>query len=315
MRAVRARGVLVCGVNQDVAGFAFQDSRGIWRGFDVDFCRAVSAAVFGRADRVRFAPLSAAERFNALRDGRVDLLVRNTSVSFSRDAGAGLDFPAVTYYDGQGFLARRALNLTSATELNGARVCVQGRSTSEQALTEFAAQRGLELERVILPDAAAARAAYAAEQCDAYTADISLLASARSQLGDPNGHVILPEVISKEPLGPVVRDADPAWADLVRWTVHATVLAEELGITSDNVDGQREAAAPEARRLLGLVDGSGGPLGLKDSWAYDVVRQLGNYGEIFNRNLGAESALRLERGLNAPWTADPRGLMYAPPMR
>jgi general L-amino acid transport system substrate-binding protein len=307
---------VTCGVNEGLVGFSYRDNRGIWRGFDVDVCRAIAAAIFGSPDRVRFVPVSAAQRFELLRSGGVDVLARNTSLTFVRDAGEGLDFPAVTYFDGQGFLVRRSLALTSATELQGAQVCVQQGATAEANLADFARTRDVEVQPVRLPDAQAARDAYGRELCDAFTADISQLASARSLLSDPNGHVILPDVISKETLGPVVRQGDPQWTDIVRWTVLALVAAEEAGITAESVDRVDPASTePEVLRLLGLEGDLGRSLGLGDRWAADAIRAVGNYAEMFERNVGQESPLKLERGLNALWTAEPRGLMYAPAFR
>jgi general L-amino acid transport system substrate-binding protein len=269
-----------------------------------------------QGDRVAFTPLSAADRFTALRKGRVDLLARNTTLTFGRDAGLGLDYGGISYFDGQGFLVRRSLALTSASELSGARVCVQAGSTTELNLVDYFRGKQLEYEPVVLPTADEARGTYARESCDAFAGDISALASARSLLPDPNSHVILPDVISKEPLGPAVRQGDARWTDIVRWTLHVMVLAEELGITSRNVDTLRQTSTdPEVRRLLGLEGGLGRMLGLSDDWAYQIIKQVGNYGEVFDRNLGDDSPLKLGRGLNALWTADQPGLMYAPPLR
>jgi general L-amino acid transport system substrate-binding protein len=316
LRRVRARGVLNCGVNEGLVGFADPDARGVWRGFDADFCRAVAAAVLGDPERVRFVPVSSAERFAAVKAGRIDLLARNTTVTFQRDAELGLDYGGVSYYDGQGFMVRRSLVLTSATELGSARVCVQAASTTQMNLADYFRARGLEYEAVVLPNDEAVRAAYGREECDAYTADISTLASARALLSDPNAHVILADVISKEPLGPAVRQGDARWTDIVRWTLNVMVLAEELGVTSRNVDTLRQTSTdPEVRRLLGLEGGFGRMLGLNDDWAYQIVKRVGNYGEVFERNVGQDSPLELERGLNALWNAQAPGLMYAPPMR
>jgi general L-amino acid transport system substrate-binding protein len=316
LRAVRGRGRLNCGVNPGLAGFAYPDSRGVWSGFDVDFCRATAVAVLGDRDAVVFRPLDLEQRFNALRAGEVDVLWRNTSHTLSRDAAQGLEFAGVSYYDGQGFMVRRSLGLRGAAELGGARVCVQTGSTSEQNAAEYFAGRKMTVEVVPVATDAQARAAYQREACDAYTADISTLASARSVLNDPAAHVILPDVISKEPLGPVVRQGDNAWADVVAWTLNAMILAEELGVTSKNVEEMRETSTnPEIRRLLGVEGGHGRMLGLDDDWAYQVIRQVGNYGEVFQSNLGQDSPLRLQRGLNALWNAEPPGLMYAPPIR
>ena len=316
LKAVRARGVLLCGVNPGLAGFSYRDNRGEWRGFDVDFCRAVAAVALGSSEKVRFVPLDNAGRIAALKAGRVDLLVRNTSWTYSRDVGDAVEFAGVSYYDGQGFMAPRSLNLQSAQELGGAKVCVQGGSTSQLNLADFFRSRALNYTPVIVADETKAREVYQAEGCDAFSADVSTLASSRSLLNSPDAHVILPDVISKEPLSPVIRQGDPAWTDLVRWTLNALVLAEELNIYAANAEAmQRESANPEVRRLLGAEPGVGAPLGLDDHWAERAVRQVGNYGEIFDRNIGARSPLKLDRGLNARWDAAKPGLLYAPPLR
>lgn len=313
---VKRRGVLLCGVHPGLAGFSRQDNRGRWRGFDVDFCRATAAAVLGDAEKVRFVPLDPGERFDALRRGRVDVLWRNTSATFTRDVRDGLEFPGVNYYDGQGFLVPRALALASAAELAGARVCMQANSTSRLNAEDWFRTRGVRYEPVVLDDEAAARLAYGREQCDALTGDVSTLAAARSVMNNPADHVLLPEVISKEPLGPVVRQDDARWADIVRWVLNTTVLAEELGASRRNVEAlATETADPGLRRLLGVEPGYGSALGLDDRWALRVVAQVGNYGEIFDRNIGRGSPLGLERGLNALWNADRPGLMYALPLR
>lgn len=316
LQAVRRRGQLICGVHPGLPGFALRDARGAWRGFDVDVCRALAAAVFGDATKVAFVPVPAQDRFGALQKGEIDILSRNTSVTFARDAGLGLTFPAVTYYDGQGFLVPKALGLASAEELGGARICVQAGTASEGNLADFFRARGMSYRAVVAASEEEARRLYESEACDAFTADISALAASRSVMTNPGAHVILSNVISKEPLGPVVRQDDPAWADIVRWTVHALVLAEELGLSSRTVEQARETASdPETRRLLG-VEGDLGPLlGLPKDWAFQVIRQVGAYHEVFRRDLGADSPLRLDRGLNALWTAPKPGLMYAPPVR
>lgn len=316
LNAIRARGYVACGINPGLPGFAFPDVRGKWRGFDVDICHAVAAAVLGDSEKVRFTPIASETRFVDLKAGRVDLLARNTSMTYARDAGLGLSFPAITYYDGQGFLAPRALGLASAEELSGARICVQAGTASEGNLADFFKVRGLRYQAVLAPSESAARQTYESDGCDAFTADISALAGSRSALNNPGAHVILPDVISKEPLGPVVRQDDPAWADVVRWTVYALILGEELGLTSTTVEQARETASdPETRRLLGVEGDLGALLGLAPDWAYQVIRQVGAYHEVFQRDVGADSALRLERGLNALWKAPKPGLMYAPPMR
>lgn len=315
LSAIRSRGRLNCGVHPGLVGFSYTNNQGRWSGFDVDFCRATAAAVLGNPNAVRFVPLTNTERLEALTEGRVDVLWRNTSRTLSRD-GLGFDFPGVNYFDGQGFLVRRNLSLTSATELNGARVCVQAGSTSELNVADWFRTRSLDYTPVVVANEAEARTAYAREDCDALTADVSALAAARTTLSDPPAHVILPEVISREPLGPVVREGDDQWADIVGWTLNVLILGEALGVTEENVDQMAESSRdPEVRRLLGVDGHPGRPLGLEDSWARHAIAAGGNYGEIFDRNIGEGSALDLARGLNALWTAQPRGLMYAAPIR
>ena len=316
LNEVRKRGYVACGVNPGLPGFAYPDYRGVWRGFDVDICRAVAAAVLGDADKVRFTPISAQDRFSALQKGQIDLLSRNTSWSFSRDAGLGLDFAAITYFDGQGFLAPKALGLTSAQELSGARICVQAGTASQDNLSDYFRARGLTFKPVVVASEAEGRKLYERDGCDVFTADISALAGSRSALSNPGAHVILPDVISKEPLGPVVRQNDPVWADIVRWTVYATILGEELGLTSKTVEQARDTASdPQTRRLLGVEGDYGALLGLHRDWAFQVIRQVGAYHEIFRRDIGSDSSLKLDRGLNALWNAPKPGLLYAPPFR
>jgi general L-amino acid transport system substrate-binding protein len=316
LEAVRKRGYVACGVHAGLPGFALKDARGEWRGFDVDICRAVATATLGDPSKVRFTVIDAQDRFGGLQEGQLDLLSRNTSQTFARDAGLGLTFPVITYYDGQGFLAPRAMGLTSAEELNGARICVQEGTASAGNVEDYFRVRGMKYRAVMAGSEEQARQLYEAENCDVFTADISALAASRSLLGNPNGHVILPDVISKEPLGPVVRRDDPVWAEIVRWTVYAILLGEELGLSSRTVEQARETATdPETRRLLGVEGDLGALLGLKADWAFQVIRQVGAYHEVFRRDLGQDSALRLDRGLNALWNAPAPGLMYAPPMR
>lgn len=316
LTAVKARGVLRCGVNPELAGFSHRDAQGRWSGFDIDFCRALAAAVLGSPERVAFIPLTNDMRLAALKAGQVDLLSRNTSWTFSRDAGEGVDFAGVSYYDGQGFLAPRDLSLQSASELSGAKICVQSGSTSELNLRDWFKTRSINWMPVLAPTLERARADYEQGVCDVLSADISALASARATLADQTAHVLLPDVISKEPLGPVVRQGDPGWTDIVRWTLNVLILAEEAGITRESVDRQRKAAtAPEERRLLGADTGYGGMLGLDDAWAYRAIKAVGSYGEVFDRNLGKDSALKLERGQNALWSAVKPGLLYSPPLR
>ncbi|WP_293402388.1 amino acid ABC transporter substrate-binding protein [Phenylobacterium sp.] len=316
LAAVKARGWISCGVNPGLPGFAFADDRGGWRGFDVDICRAVAAAVLGDAKAVRFTPVDAPGRFEALRSGKIDILSRNTSWTLARDAGEGVDFAAITYFDGQGFLAPKALNLTSADELNGARICVQRGTASETNVEDYFKARGLKYTLVVTKSEAEARALYQAEGCDAFTADVSALASARSVMNSPNAHAILPTVISKEPLAVAVRQDDPVWTDIVRWTVYSLILAEEIGVSSKTAeDLAKNSIDPRVRRLLG-VEGDFGPLmGLRADFALQAIAQVGAYDEVFARNLGPQSALKLERGHNALWNAPKPGLLYAPPAR
>lgn len=316
LQTIKRRGRLNCGVHEGLVGFAYTDNRGEWRGFDVDFCRALAAAVLGDAEAVRFVPLTSSQRFDALRGGRVDVLWRATSWTLSREATEGVRFAGVNYYDGQGFLVRRALDLASAAELNGARICVQRATTSELNVADFFRARGIEYQPVVAANEEAARNAYAREDCDAFSADISALAAARTLLPNPEQHAILPEVISKEPLGPAVKRGDEAWTSIVRWTLNALILAEELGVTAANAEQlAEESRNPQIRRLLGVEGDFGTPMGLSRDWARNAIEATGNYGEIFNRNIGPDSSLDLTRGLNAQWNARPGGLIYALPVR
>ena len=272
--------------------------------------------MLGDVGKVRFLAVTAEDRFGALQRGEIDLLSRNTSWSYSRDAGLGLDFAAVTYFDGQGFMAPRALGLSSAQELGGARICVQAATATQDNLADYFRARGLKYRAVVAASEAEARRLYQSGACDAYTADISALAGSRSVLDNPGAHVILPDVISKEPLGPVVRQNDPVWADIVRWTVNVTILGEELGLGAKTVAQIRDTTSdPQVRRLLGVDGDYGALLGLKRDWAFQVIRQVGPYNEIFRRNVGEDSPLKLDRGLNALWNAPKPGLLYAPPLR
>jgi general L-amino acid transport system substrate-binding protein len=316
LAAIKRRGRLNCGVHEGLVGFAYTDNRGEWRGFDADFCRALAAAVLGNANAVRFVPLSSGQRFEGLRSGRVDVLWRSTSWTLSREAREGVRFAGVNYYDGQGFLVRRSLDLATAAELNGARVCVQHASTTELNVADWFRARALEYTPVIGANEEAARAAYAREDCDALSADISALAAARTTMSSPEQHVILPDVISKEPLGPAVKRGDEAWTSIVRWTLNALILAEELGVTSDNAGQMAEDSPnPAVRRLLGVEGETGPMLGLRKDWAKAAIEAEGNYGEIFSRNVGTDSSLDLARGLNAQWNGRPAGLIYALPIR
>lgn len=307
--AVRERGELRCGVNTSLAGFSQPSEQG-WSGLDVDVCRAVAAAMFGDAAKVRFVPLSAQQRFTALQSGEVDMLSRNSTWSLSRDTSLGLDFGPTTFYDGQGFMVPRELGVTTATDLDGATVCLQPGTTTELNLADFFAANQMEYSTVVIEDFDEVNKAFFAGRCDAYTTDISGLAVVRNKLAsNPDDWVILPEVISKEPLAPAVRHGDNEWGDIVKWSVFALLEAEELGISSENVDDV-DRSSPVVQRFLGDLPGLGKQLGVDDRWAYEIVRQVGNYDEIYRRNI---EPLGIERGLNRLWTEG--GLMYAPPFR
>jgi general L-amino acid transport system substrate-binding protein len=311
--AIKARGVVHCGVNTGVPGLSFPDSTGRWRGLDVDFCRGVAAALFGDAEKVKYVPLSSQTRFTALQSGEVDLLSRNTTWTLSRDMTLGINFATVTYYDGQGFMVPKKSGIKSARDLSGATVCVLPGSTTELNLADYFRSNRMELKPLVIDQLDQLTAAYFAGRCDAYTTDASQLAGIRSSLaGNPDDHLILPEIISKEPLGPAVRNGDDEWFDLVKWVVYATIEAEEKGVTSRNIDGMLKSEDPTIKRLLGVTPPAKGT-GLDDRWAYNVIKQVGNYGEIFERNLGKNTPLKLERGINDLWTKG--GLMYAMPFR
>lgn len=310
---IKARGVLHCGTGPGLAGFSLPSSSGEWIGFDVDFCRAIAAAIFGDPKAVKFTPLTAQERFTALQSGEVDVLSRNTTWTFSRDVNLGLEFAGVTYYDGQGFLVRKDLGVKAAGDLDGARICIDSGTTTELNLADYFRTHGLEFDSVIVKGADDARSNYDAESCDSYTTDVSGLASIRASLPDPENHIILDEVISKEPLGLIVRHGDSEWGDVVRWVRNAVILAEELGINSGNVEKMSASSNPEVRRLLGTEGDFGSQLGLEKEWAARTIRLVGNYGEIFERNVGKDTELGLERGLNALWNNG--GILFAPPMR
>jgi general L-amino acid transport system substrate-binding protein len=311
---VKAKGFLQCGINTGLAGFAFTDDAGGWDGFDVDYCRAVAAAIFGDREAVKFTPTTAKTRFTALASGEVDLLSRNTTWTYSRDADLKFTFVGVNYYDGQGFMTRKSLGVGSATELDGATVCIQTGTTTELNLAEFFRTNNISYEPVPVETNAEADQKYLSEACDAYTTDASGLAATRATFENPADHVILPEIISKEPLGPLVRHGDDQWADIARWVLNALLVAEEKGVTQANV---KEMAAssedPEVRRLLGVEENFGPMIGLGNDWAVHAIAAGGNYAEIFDRHLGPATPIALERGLNAQWTDG--GLMYSPPIR
>jgi general L-amino acid transport system substrate-binding protein len=313
LNTVKSRGVLNCGANGALAGFGLPDAQGRWTGLDVDFCKALAAAIFNDPNKVKFVPLTAKDRFTALQSNEVDVLARNTTWTSSRDTSLGLNFTAVNYYDGQGFIVRKALKVNSALELNDAAVCVQQGTTTELNLADYFRANKMKLKTVTFATSTEAVKAYDAGRCDAYTTDASGLAGERLRLANANDHVILPEIISKEPLGPVVRHGDDQWLDIVKWTHYAMVTAEELGVTRANVDDQMKSENPDVKRLLGSEGGHGEALGLTNDWAYRIIKHVGNYGEAFERNVGQGSQLKIGRGLNALWTKG--GLQYAPPVR
>jgi general L-amino acid transport system substrate-binding protein len=313
LTTIKNRGELICGANGTLAGFGLPDPQGNWTGFDVDFCRAIAAAIFNDPTKVKFVPLTAKDRFTALQSGEIDVLSRNTTWTLSRDTSLGLDFVAVTYYDGQGFMVRRALKVNSALELNGAAVCVQQGTTSELNLADYFRANQMQLKTVTFATGDEARKAYESGRCDAYTTDSSGLYGERQKLAVPGDHIVLPEIISKEPLTPAVRHGDSQWTDIVRWTHFAMVDAEELGVTKANVDEKLKADDPETRRMLGAEGQYGEALGLTNDWVYRIVKHVGNYGEVFERNIGQGSPLKIVRGLNALWTKG--GLQYGPPFR
>jgi len=310
---VKGRGQLQCGVSTGLAGFGAPNDAGQWQGLDVDICRAVSAAVFKNVDKIKFVPLTAKERFTALQSGEIDLLSRNTTWTMSRDTAAGLNFTGINYYDGQGFMVKKTLDVVSAKELSGASICVQTGTTTELNLADYFRSNKIEYNPVVFEKLSEALAAYNAGRCDAFTTDVSQLYSIRLTLGNANDHIVLPEIISKEPLGPVVRQGDPQWANIVRWTLFAMINAEELGVTQGNVDQMKASKNPSVRRLLGVEGEYGAAVGLGNDWAYQIIKLVGNYGESFDRNVGAGSPLGIARGQNALWRDG--GLQYAPPIR
>ena len=310
---VKSKGFVQCGVSQGLPGFSNPDESGNWTGIDVDVCRAVAAAVFCEADKVKYSPLSAKERFTALQSGEVDLLARNTTWTLVRDTALGLNFTGVNYYDGQGFLVRKDLGVKSAKELAGASVCVQIGTTTELNMADFFRTNGMDYSPVVFEKADEVVAAYDSGRCDVYTTDQSGLAAQRLKLKNPDDHIVLPEVISKEPLGPVVRHGDDLWFDIVKWALYAMLEAEEAGVTSANVDEMKGSTNPVVKRLLGTEGEMGSNLSLSNDWASCIVKQVGNYGESYDRHVGPDTPLKLERGVNAQWKDG--GLMYAMPVR
>lgn len=312
LETVKTRGVLQCGVSTGLAGFGSADDKGNWTGLDVDLCRAVAAAIFDDPGKVKYVPLTAKERFTALQSGEIDLLSRNTTWTMSRDT-SGLSFAGVNYYDGQGFMVKKELGVKSVKDLAGASICVQTGTTTELNLADFFRANEIEYKPVVFEKLPATLAAYNANRCDAFTTDISQLYAIRLTLGDPDNHMVLPEVISKEPLGPAVRQGDPQWGDVVRWVHNAMLNAEELGVTQANVEQMKASETPNVKRLLGTEGEFGKALGLTNDWALRVIKHVGNYGESFDRNVGVGSPLKIARGQNALWSNG--GLQYAPPIR
>jgi general L-amino acid transport system substrate-binding protein len=313
LKTVQDRGKLVCGVSQGIAGFSIKDDKGEWSGFDVDFCRALAGAIFNDPSKVEYVPLSAAERFDALKDKKIDVLSRNSSWTMGREGDSGLVFAGVTYYDGQGFMVPKARNLSSALELDGSKVCVQKGTTSEPNATDYFETNHINAEIVEGDTVADVVQNYLAGKCNVLTTDASQLFALRSAFPKPSEHTILPDVISKEPLGPVVRQDDMQWFNIVKWVNYALINADELGVTSKNLDDALKSQKPAVKRLVGTEGDFGKPLGLSTAWAANAIHAVGNYGEIFDRNVGAETKLGIPRGLNQLW--DNGGIQYAPPIR
>jgi general L-amino acid transport system substrate-binding protein len=313
LKTIKDRGTLNCGVSEGLYGFSARDEKGNWSGFDVDLCRAIAAAIFNDTNKVSYTPLAASRRFEALQTGSIDVLSRNTTWTMSREIELGLTFAATNYYDGQGFLVRRAMNKESALELSGAKICLQSGTTTEANLTDYFRANKMQYEVNGSVTAEEAIKGYDSGKCDVLTADISQLFAIRLLLSKPDDHFILPDVISKEPLGPVVRQGDTQWFNIVKWIHFAMINAEELGVTSKNIDEMMKSDKPAIRRLLGNEGNYGEKIGLTNDWASRVVRLIGNYGEVFERTVGVESSLGIPRGINQLWSAG--GIQYAPPIR
>ncbi len=310
---VKAKGSVACGVSQGLPGFSNTNAEGEWSGIDVELCRGIAAAIFGDAGQVQFVPLSAKERFTALQSGEVDLLSRNTTWTMTRDTSLGLNFAGVNYYDGQGFMVRKSLGITSAAELDGASVCTNTGTTTELNVADYFTQNGFTYELIAFEQADEVVNAYDAGRCDVYTTDASGLYAQRVKLSNPDEHMVLPEIISKEPLGPVVRQGDDQWFNIVRWSLHALINAEELGLTQDNVESMMSSENPSVQRFLGLQGTFGENIGLSNAWAAQIIAAVGNYGEIFDRTVGPDTPLAINRGVNELWSRG--GLIYAPPIR
>ncbi len=313
LKTIKDRGQLSCGVSQGLPGFSTPDDKGNWTGIDVDICRAIAAAIFNDPSKIKFVPLSAKDRFTALQSGEIDVLSRNTTWTLSRDTSLGANFTGVTYYDGQGFMVKKSLKVNSALELNSASVCVQQGTTTEQNLADYFKGNNMKYEVIAFGTNDEAVKAYESGRCDVFTTDVSGLYADRLKLANVADHVVLPEVISKEPLGPMVRHGDDQWFDIVKWTLFAMVTAEELGITQKNVDEMAKSEKPEVKRAVGTDGNLGEQLGLTKDWLVRIVKAVGNYGESFERNVGAGSKLGIARGLNQLWSKG--GIQYAPPIR
>ena len=313
LKTVTDRGMLSCGVSQGLPGFSSPDDKGNWTGLDVDVCRALAAAIFNDPTKVKFVPLSAKDRFTALQSGEIDVLSRNTTWTLSRDTSLGANFTGVTYYDGQGFLVKKSLKVNSALELNSASVCVQTGTSNEQNLADYFKGNNMKYEVIAFGTADETIKAYESGRCDVFTSDVSQLYAMRLKLANPADHGVLPEVISKEPLGPMVRHGDDQWFDIVKWVLFAMVGAEEQGVTQRNVDDMAKSDKPELKRMLGADGNLGEQLGLTKDWVIRIVKAVGNYGESFDRNVGPSSKLGISRGLNQLWNKG--GIQYAPPIR
>lgn len=310
---VKGKGFVQVGVNGDLFGFGKPDEKGVWKGLDVDTGRAIAVAVFGDADKVKFTPLTAVTRFTALQSGEIDVLCRNATRTLSRETALGLNFAQVNYYDGQGFLIPKSLGVKSAKELDGAAVCVLPGTTTELNVADYFRANGMKMKPVVIENTAELAKTFFAGRCDCLTSDASQLAGTRAVAPNPDDYIILPEIISKEPLAPAVRHGDDQWYDIVNFSVLAMINAEELGITSKNVDQMLKSKDPKVQRFLGVSPGNGKALGLDEKFAYNIIKQVGNYGEVFERNVGKNTPLKIERGLNALWTDG--GLMYSPPFK
>jgi general L-amino acid transport system substrate-binding protein len=313
LKSVQDRGHLLCGVSEGLPGFSAPDDKGQWSGFDVDFCRALAAAIFNDVEKIKFVPLSADDRLPALQSKKIDVLSRNTTWTLGRETGFGLIFAAVSYYDGQGFMVRKSMGIDSALELAGKTICTQSGTTTELNLADYFRNNRLTYTPTKFATANEALAAYDGGRCDAITSDVSQLHGQRSKLASARDHVILPEIISKEPLGPVVRQDDPQWLAIVKWTLYAMINAEELGVDGSTIDEATKSEKPSVRRLLGAEGNFGQQLGLSNDWVVRIVRGVGNYGEVFERNVGSASKLAIARGINSLW--DRGGIQYAPPIR